>query len=125
MIAPLQAVALQDPPTAKILFCHLLTAIRKQVEEIQGSDREFATNLGRALESLAISNNPRDNISSSVIAAILEYFWMNSVELSTNLDKLVTIAKRNHIQPLGILALESSLHQVDLNQGKILNEILF
>lgn len=117
LIAPLQAVALKDHLTAKMLFCHLLTAIRRQVVEIQGNDRDFASNLNQALESLVVSSDPRANISANVIAAILEYFWINAEQLFTDIDQMVSIVKRNRLQPLGILALESSLPTSSSRRG--------
>lgn len=109
LIAPLQAVALQDPPTAKILFGHLLSAIRKKVKEIQGRDDEFTSKLNAALVAIITSNHPRGPSSSTLIAAAMEYIWTNEVELSIDTELLAGIAKQNNLQPLGILVLESSL----------------
>lgn len=109
LIAPLQAVALQDAPTAKILFGHLLSAIRNKVKEIQGSDNEFTSKLNAALEAIIARTNSRGPRSSSLIAAVMEYIWTNAIELSADTSLLVRIAKSENLQPLGILVLESSL----------------
>ena len=111
LIAPLQAVALQDSATAKILFCHLLTAVRKQIKDIQGNDQQFASKLNTALESIVERVHPR---TSSLIAAIMEYFWTNKVEPSIDTEKLARVVKASNLQPLGILVLESSLPVVSL-----------
>ncbi len=90
---------------AKILFCHLLTAIRKQVKEIQGNDEQFAAKLNTALELIVERVHPRN---SNLLAAVMEYFWINKVEPAIDTEKLVQVAKASHLQPLGILVLESN-----------------
>lgn len=108
LIAPLCVVALNDPATAKSLFCHLLSALRRQIKEIQGDDREFALKVNAALESILERHQPRNN-NFNLAAAIMEYFWTNSVDVVTQTEKLVKLVKASHLQSLGILVIESCL----------------
>lgn len=99
---------MHDSLTAKTLFCQLVTAIRKYTKDIQGSDTEFSSKLNSGLEVILESVPPRQS-SSNLVAAILEYFWTNDVELTMDIKKVVDIIKFNHIPSLGLLALEPSL----------------
>lgn len=101
-------MALNDAALAKALFCHLLSAFRKQIKEIQGDDSEFALQLNTALESIVERHQPRSS-NSNLLAAIMEYFWTNSVDVATDIEKLAQSIKASHLQSLGILVIESCL----------------
>uniref|UniRef100_A0A0P6IJU2 non-specific serine/threonine protein kinase n=1 Tax=Daphnia magna TaxID=35525 RepID=A0A0P6IJU2_9CRUS len=106
LIAPLCAVARNDAIIAKTLFCHLLTVLRQQVREIQGDDKEFASKLNTSLQSIVENYRLRSG-NFNLVAAILEYFWTNTDEISMDSGKLVHLVKGSHLQALGILVLES------------------
>lgn len=94
---------------AKILFCQLLSSIREKTKEIQGNNNQFSSELNLALESIVKCAHSRSPNSPILIAAVMEYFWTNSTETTIDTEVLVHLAKINHLQPLGILVLESSL----------------
>lgn len=93
---------------AKTLFCHLLTALRQQIREIQGDDNEFASKLNTALNSI-VENYQLRSGNFNLVAAIMEYFWTTKVGITIDSGKLVQLVKASHLQALGILVLESCL----------------
>lgn len=99
-------MARNDAIIAKTLFCHLLTVLRQQVREIQGDDKEFASKLNTSLQSIVENYRLRSG-NFNLVAAILEYFWTNTDEITMDSGKLVHLVKGSHLQALGILVLES------------------
>jgi len=106
LIAPLQAVAFQDPEIAKTLFTSLLTSIRKQIIEKQGQDGDFSTRVNSLLISILHKSKVRSNCC---LAAIMEYLWANHVDqpLEINPERIVHLAKATKSQQLAILLLEN------------------
>ena len=113
LIAPLQAVALQDPSTAKILFCSLLTAIRQEVKKKLGNDLDHSEKLNSALGSILSSSSQQERTSSSsngLLSAVMEYLWLNDAAgLAVEPRVLAKVAKSSHLHQLGILVLENNL----------------
>lgn len=117
LLAPLQALALLDPLIAKTLFCSLLSAIRDKVKETKGDNQEFVTGLSDSLRDI-LTAAEKQGSSANIISAILEYSWMNAVQLDIDAEKLYSAAKKHHRHQLGVLVMESLLPTVESNHGR-------
>ena len=108
LIAPLQAVALDDAETSKMLFTNLLTSIGREMKEKEGQDDDFCRRVDQLLTSI-VNRCKLKQRNSCCVAAVMEHLWTNN---GRQLDvisprRIVTVVRATQLQQLGILLLEN------------------